>query len=50
MSDPSSGGSLRALLRLILRIFFRSVEVVGAERSLARMRDVARTSGAHPSA
>ena len=28
----SAGGSLRALLRLILRIFFRSVEVVGAER------------------
>ena len=33
MSAPSSqGGSLRALLRLVQRIFFRSVEVVGAER------------------
>ena len=33
MSAPSpQGGSLRLLLRLILRIFFRSVEVVGAER------------------
>jgi len=29
---PSAGGTLRALIRLILRLFFRSVEVVGAER------------------